>query len=153
MSDPVKDASESGWIAEHRKIYLEDGEAGHMWDSTFLGGPGPLPTLLLFTRGRKSGKESIMPLIYGEADGGYVVIASKGGAPTHPGWYHNLMAQGNASLKVKNDKFEATARVAKGKEREELWAQMATVYPPYEDYQKRAGNREIPVIVFSKSTT
>ena len=56
MSDPIRELSESGWIAEHRKLYLEDGVAGHMWDSTVGGGPGPLPTLLLFTTGRKSGQ-------------------------------------------------------------------------------------------------
>ncbi len=68
MSDPIIEASERGWIANHRKLYLEDGNAAHLWDSTVGGGPGPLPTLLLFTTGRKSGKESIMPLLYGKVD-------------------------------------------------------------------------------------
>ena len=70
MSDPIIEASERGWIAEHRALYLKDGEAAHLWDSSVAGGPGPLPTLLLFTMGRKSGKESIMPLLYGKVDGG-----------------------------------------------------------------------------------
>ena len=87
MSDPIKELSESGWIAEHRKLYLENGVAGHMWDSTVGGGPGPLPTLLLFTTGRKSGQESIMPLLYDKVESGYAIIASKGGFPTHPGWW------------------------------------------------------------------
>ena len=147
MSDPILELSENGWIAEHRKLYLEDGEAGHMWDSTIGGGSGPLPTLLLFTTGRRSGKESIMPLLYGKVDGGYAIIASKGGSPKHPGWYHNLKARGDVKLKVANDELEATARVTTGDEREKVWAQMAEMYPPYVDYQKSAGAREIPVVV------
>lgn len=150
MSDPIKEASDSGWIAKHRELYLEDGEAGHLWDSTVGGGPGPLPTLLLFTTGRKSGKESIMPLLYGKVDGGYAIIASKGGDPKHPGWYHNLKADSSVKLKVANDTFDATARVAEGEERERIWRQMVEMYPPFGDYQTRAsaeGGREIPVVV------
>ncbi len=147
MSDPIKELSETGWIAEHRKAYLEDGAAAHMWDSTVGGGPGPLPTLLLFTTGRKSGAEGIMPLLYGKVDTGYAIIASKGGHPKHPGWYHNLVAQGDVKVKVANDEFPATARVTSGAEREKVWAQMAEMYPPFVDYQKAAGAREIPVVV------
>ena len=147
MSDPIKELSESGWIAEHRKLYLENGVAGHMWDSTVGGGPGPLPTLLLFTTGRKSGQESIMPLLYDKVESGYAIIASKGGFPTHPGWYHNLRAQPEVKVKVVNDEFGATARVATEAERERIWAQMAEMYPPYSDYAKAASPREIPVVV------
>ena len=99
--DPVIEASERGWIAEHRSQYLKDGEAAHLWDSTVAGGPGPVPTLLLFTTGRKSGKDSIMPLIYGKVDDGYAIIASKGGTPTHPGWFHNLRAQGTVKISAR----------------------------------------------------
>lgn len=56
MTDVIKEASESGWIAEHRNKYLEDGEAAHLWDSTFAGGPGPLPTLLLTTRAARAAR-------------------------------------------------------------------------------------------------
>ncbi len=147
MSDPVIEASERGWIAEHRNEYLKDGEAAHVWDSTVAGGPGPVPTLLLFTTGRKSGKESIMPLIYGKVDDGYAIIASKGGTPTHPGWFHNLRAQGTVKIKVANDEFEADTRVASGDEREKIWSQMADMFPPYTNYKKSAGDREIPVVV------
>lgn len=147
MSDPIKELSQSGWIADHRNLYLKDGEAAHLWDSTVGGGPGPLPTLLLFTTGRKSGNESIMPLLYGKVDGGYAIIASKGGNPKHPGWYHNLTAKDAVKVKVANDEFQATARVASGGEREKIWAQMAKMYPPFADYQKAAGARVIPVVV------
>ena len=147
MSDPIKELSETGWIAEHRSLYLKDGEAAHLWDSTVGGGPGPLPTLLLFTTGRKSGKESIMPLLYGKVDGGYAIIASKGGYPKHPGWFHNLKAASDVKVKVANDEFQATARITSGAEREKVWAQMAEMYPPFHDYQKAASPREIPVVV------
>lgn len=150
LIDSLVEDSKSGWIAEHRKLYLEDGEAGHMWDSSPAGGPGLVPTLLLYTIGRNSGTESILPLIYGEVDGGYAVIASRGGAPKHPGWYHNVMAQAQAQVKVANDHFQVKARVATGDERSRVWAQMAEIYPPYNDYQVSAGAREIPVVILEK---
>ncbi len=146
MSDPIIEANTTGWIAEHRNKYLADGDAGHMWDSSAAGGPGLLPTLLLTTIGRKSGKESIMPLLYGKVTGGYAIIASKGGAPKHPGWYHNLRAQDQVQVQVAKDVFSASARVASGAEREQIWAQMSAMYPPYVDYQAKT-SREIPVIV------
>jgi deazaflavin-dependent oxidoreductase (nitroreductase family) len=80
------------WITDHVELYLSEPEKAHLWDSTIGGGPGPLPTLLLIARGAKSGKLRPLPLLYQEMDGKYVVIGSKGGAPTHPGWYVNLRA-------------------------------------------------------------
>lgn len=151
MTDPILKASTSGWIAEHREKYLANGAEGHMWDSAPLGGPGLLPTLLLTTIGRKSGEARIMPLIYGETEaGGYIVIASKGGAPKHPAWYLNLLAQPEVEVQVIDDKFSARARVASGEERAALWVQQEKLYPPYNDYQKNAGDREIPVIVLDR---
>jgi len=150
MIDALVEDSKSGWINNHREQYLADGEAGHMWDSAPAGGPGPVPTLLLFTTGRKSGNESIMPLIYGEVEGGYAIIASRGGATTHPGWYHNLMAQDQVKVKVANDFFEVTSRVATGEERAKVWDQLVTIYPPYNDYQATAGAREIPVVILKR---
>ena len=72
------------WIAEHIELYRTDPEKARMWDSTPLGGPGVLPTLLLTTTGRKSGELRPLPLIYSEAGDSCVVIASKGGMPNHP---------------------------------------------------------------------
>ncbi len=147
MSDPIIEASATGWIAEHRDLYLNDPEKGHLWDSTFAGGPGPLPTLLLTTIGRKSGNESVMPLLYGKVDDGYAIIASKGGDPKHPGWYHNIRAQGEIKAQVASDVFQAKTRVAAGGEREAIWEQMVAMYPPFGDYQVKAGDREIPVVI------
>jgi deazaflavin-dependent oxidoreductase (nitroreductase family) len=134
------------WIARHVEQYLADGEAGHLWDSSMAGGPGPLPTLLLTTVGRKSGEERIMPLLYSKIDRGYVLVASKGGAPQHPAWYLNLLARPAVKVQVANDRFDATARVAGGDERARLWEQMADMYPPYRDYQAKT-SREIPIVV------
>ena len=134
-------------IDDHLRRYVEsDGKDGHMWDSTPVGGPGPIPTLLLTTTGRRSGKPIVMPLIYGEADGNYVVVASKGGAPQHPGWYLNLAAQPQVEVQVLAKRFRAKARTSTGTERARLWEKMATIYPPYNDYQKKT-EREIPVVV------
>ena len=70
------------WVRDHILRYLEsDGADGHMWD---LGGPRLVPTLLLTTTGRKSGKPQLLPLIYGKTENGYAIVASKGGAPSHP---------------------------------------------------------------------
>ena len=139
--------SEIPWIAEHTELYRTDPEKAHMWDSTMLGGPGPLPTLLLTTTGRKSGESRALPLIYGEAGDSYVVIASKGGLPNHPIWYLNLEANPSCELMVGPKPVSARARVAEGEERERLWKQMAAMYPPYNEYQERAGERTIPVAV------
>lgn len=135
------------WIADHLQRYLDtDGADGHLWDSAPVGGPGPIPTLLLTTTGRRSGNPIVMPLIYGEAGGNYVVVASKGGAPKHPGWYLNLAAHPDVEVQILARRFRATARTASGAERAELWKQMAAIYPPYNDYQAKT-DREIPVVV------
>ncbi len=135
------------WIAEHIQLYRTDPEKARLWDSAPLGGPGVLPTLLLTTTGRKSGEPRALPLIYGESGSSYVIIASKGGAPTHPVWFLNLEAKPECELMVGAKAVTARARVAEGEERERLWKQMAELYPPYDEYQERAGDRTIPVIV------
>ncbi len=135
------------WIADHVRLYREDPDQAHMWDATMAGGKGLLPTLLLTSTGRKSGEPRPLPLIYKKVGDNYVIIASKGGAPTHPAWYLNLVAEPNCHVQVGRDEMEATARTASGAEREDLWSQLGEVYPPYHDYQKSAGDREIPVVV------
>jgi deazaflavin-dependent oxidoreductase (nitroreductase family) len=90
-----------------------------------------------------------MPLIYGRTNDHYVVIASKGGAPQHPGWYHNLMAQEKVTVQVIEDIFAATTRIAFGEERKAIWRQMVEIYPPFTDYQDKT-DREIPVVVLER---
>ena len=137
------------WIADHMQRYIETGADGHMWDSAPVGGPGPIPTLLLTTTGRRSGKSLVMPLIYGGANGAYVVIASKGGAPKHPAWYLNLATNTEVEVQVIADRFRAKARTATGDERTNLWKMMREIYPPYDEYQGKT-DREIPVIVLER---
>ena len=140
------------WIRDHLERYLaSDGEDGHLWDASLGGGEGMISTLILTTTGRKSGDPLPLPLIYGEVDGGYVVIASKGGAPAHPAWYLNLEAKPEVQVQVKADKFQARARTATGAERAAIWEQMVGIYAPYADYQVRAGERQIPVVVLERS--
>jgi deazaflavin-dependent oxidoreductase (nitroreductase family) len=143
----MADFSKIPWIAEHIRLYRTDPEKAHLWDSTPVGGPGPLPTLLLTTRGRKSGEPRALPLIYGTVGDSYVVIASKGGMPTHPHWFLNLEAEPACEPQVGAKRVSARARVAEGEERARLWKQMAGIYPPYDDYQKNARDRTIPVVV------
>ena len=149
MTNPLKQASIDGWIADHRKQYQTDPAAGHMWDAKRPNSTGPVPTLLLTTRGRRTGEESIMPLIYGRTGNDYVVIASKGGAPRHPGWYHNLMAQDEVTVQVIHDIFQARTHVAKDQERATIWTTMVDIYPPYADYQEKT-KREIPVVILER---
>ena len=143
----MADFSQIPWIKEHLELYASDPVKAHDWDSSHLGGPGVLPTLLLTTTGRKSGEPRTMPLIYGTHGDSYVIIASKGGMPNHPIWYLNLEANPECRLQIAAKQVTARARTVTGPEREEIWQAMAKLYPPYDDYQKNAGDRVIPVVV------
>ena len=134
------------WIAEHVRLYFEDPEKAHMWDSTPVGGPGILPTLLLTTIGRKSGEPRHLPLLYQKTNGAYIIVASKGGAPSHPAWYLNLLTNPKCEMRVGAEHHHVIARIAEGDERSKLWNVMAKLYPEYNNYQA-ATDREIPVVV------
>lgn len=128
---------------EHVRRYEEtNGEVGHDWE-------GGAPCLILTTKGRKTGREHKFPLIYQEHEGAYVVVASKGGAPEHPGWYRNLLANPEVKVQVKADKFTARARTASDEERAKLWPKMVKVWPDYEEYQKKT-DRKIPVVILER---
>ena len=105
-----------------------------------------VPTLLLTTTGRKSGELRSVPLFYFSDGANYVLIGSKGGAPTHPSWFPNLVADPHAWVHVKRKRVAVTAEVVEGDDRERLWAVAAAAYPPYHEYQERANPREIPVV-------
>lgn len=137
------------WITDHIRLYQTDPEKAHYFDFSFVGVSAPVPTLLLTTKGRKSGRAIPTPLIYGKAGDSFVVIGSKGGAADHPDWYLNLMATPDCEIQVACDHHRCRARTAAGAERADLWTQLASIYPPYDDYQKSAGAREIPVVVLT----
>ena len=112
---------------------------------------GWAPLILLTTTGAKSGQERISPLMsvpYGE---NYLAVASKGGAPENPLWYNNILAHPDVTVEVGNEKFAATARLLHGAEREAAFAQAASVFPNYAEYQKNT-EREIPVFLLERHT-
>jgi deazaflavin-dependent oxidoreductase (nitroreductase family) len=137
------------WMKDHADRYLKSGGTdGHMYTINNPGQPSrTVPSLLLTTAGRKSGDKWMFPLFYGEAGKSYFVIASKGGAPEHPGWYRNMLANPEVDLQVGTKKMKARARTASGGERAKLWKQAVEFFPPYADYEKKAAGREIPVVV------
>lgn len=150
MAEPSTSSELPEWIKNHLTRYLAtDGEDGYLWDSSLGGGKGLVPTLLLTTTGRKTGRSLTLPLIFGESGADTVVVASKGGAPTHPSWYLNLQAHPQVQVQIKADRFKARARTATGAEREALWKQMVGIYPRYVDLQQKT-TREIPVVVLSR---
>jgi len=106
--------------------------------------------LLLTTRGAKSGKERINPLAFTRDGDNYVIIASKGGSPTHPDWYRNILANPEVGVEVATqsgvDQFVAHARTAEGEERQRLYNAQAALMPNFAEYQKKT-SREIPVVV------
>jgi len=106
-------------------------------------------TLLLTTTGRTSGEQRTTPLIYVRDGDDYVIVASKGGAPQHPGWYRNILKSPEVELQVKDDVFRARARTATGDERERLWRKANEMWPHYDEYQQKT-DREIPVVVLER---
>ena len=137
-----------GWMVEHANRYISSGGTdGHMYKTTLPNGSEiTAPALLLTTTGRKSGEKFLLPLFYGKERDSYFVIASKGGAPQHPGWYRNLLAHPDVEVQVGTAKMKARARTATGEERARLWEKALKFWPPYADYQ-RTTQREIPVVV------
>ena len=149
MIDAKVPAGLPQWMTDHIDRYLKSGgKDGHMYTISRPGSPAlTVPSLLLTTTGRKSGQSYIFPLFYGETGKSYFVIASKGGAPEHPGWYRNILGNPKVEIQVGPEKMHAVARTATGEERAALWKQAVAFFPPYADYEVKAGTREIPVVV------
>ena len=128
--------------SEHVRVYRETGgERGYHWRGATI--------LLLTTTGRNSGQERTTPLIHRTDDGRWVIVASKGGAPEHPGWYENLKASPEATIQVKDEQIPVRAGTAEGEERERLWRAMTEVWPAYDEYQAKT-SREIPIVILSR---
>jgi deazaflavin-dependent oxidoreductase (nitroreductase family) len=124
---------------EHvRRYEASDGKVGHDWNGTSV--------LILHTKGRKSGKVRKFPLIYGRDGEDYVLVASKGGAPDHPGWYRNLVANPDARIQVRGEQLDVTARTGTPEEKRRVWPVMTAQWPEYDDYQRKTP-RDIPVIL------
>lgn len=106
--------------------------------------------LLLTTKGAKSGKEVTTPLVYSKDGDRLVIIASMGGAPKNPAWYHNLKANPEVTLEVGAEKFQANASEVTGAERERLYAQHAEMMPAFNEYKEKT-SRVIPVIALTRA--
>ncbi len=133
-----------GWVSEHIRRYLDsNGEDGHIWNG--------VPTLLLTTTGRRTGKARTTPLIYGKVEGEetYVIVASRGGAEHHPSWFLNLVESPSVELRVGSDVFDANARTAGPDEKPALWNMMAGIWPQYNEYQAKT-DRVIPVVILER---
>ncbi|MCX4386431.1 nitroreductase family deazaflavin-dependent oxidoreductase [Micromonospora peucetia] len=141
-SEQVLDSPQD-WVADHIRRYVEtDGAEGHEWQ------PGVF-TLLLTTRGRRSGKLRRTALIYGRDGDAYLVVASQGGDPKHPAWYLNLLDEPLVEVQVGGERFTARARTATAREKPRMWSTMAAAWPAYDDYQAKT-DREIPVVVLER---
>ena len=138
------------FIRNHVRDYLEtEGETGHLWDSTSVGGNGLVATLLLVTVGRKSGRVRTLPIGYTKAEAGYLIVGSKGGAPKHPAWYLNLVANPEVSVQVGSDRFDARARVLEGDARDSHWALLVERAPQFKAYQDGI-ERQIPIVLLER---
>jgi deazaflavin-dependent oxidoreductase (nitroreductase family) len=133
--------SPTQWVREQVELYESSGGT----QGTTLMDTG-LPVIVLTTRGAKSGKIRKTPLMRVEHDGQYAVVASLGGAPKHPVWYHNIKSDPHVELQDGPERQELTAREVTGDEKATWWERAVAAYPPYEDYQKKT-DREIPVFV------
>lgn len=135
--------SETLFGDRHVERYRETGgEVGHIWKRGSK-------ILLLTTRGRVTGNPGTVPLIYENDGDGLVIVASKGGAPTHPGWYRNLAKTPEVEVQVLDEVFPARARTVEGDERERLWRLVNEQWPDYDRYAERT-DRRIPVVVLER---
>ncbi len=117
---------------------------------TVTGRMAGRPLLLLTTTGAKSGKAFTTPLNYSEDNGRLVLIASRGGTPRHPDWYHNLVAHPEVTVELGGEQFRARATTAQEPERTRLFDQQAAIMPFFDDYRRQVTAREIPVVVLER---
>lgn len=133
--------STRGWVRDQVELYEKSGGT----EGLTLLDTG-LPVVIVTNRGVRTGKVRKTPLMRVEHDGRYAAVASQGGAPTHPAWYYNLLADPRVTLQDGPDQREMVARELSGSEREQWWERAVAAYPPYADYQRKT-TRLIPVFV------
>lgn len=141
MAEEILD-SPIDWVAKHIRTYVESGGTkGHKkWG---------VHTLLLTTRGRRSGRLRRTALIYGQDGDRYLLVASNGGAARNPAWYLNLVKHPEVAVQVGPQQFAARARTATAAEKSRLWPLMASIWPDYDRYRKRTA-RDIPLIIVER---
>lgn len=124
---------------DHVRSYEETaGQVGHDWNGTSC--------LILHARGRKSGALRKVPLIYARDGDDYVIVASKGGAAEHPGWYLNLLAHPDVAIQVWGEVIPVTARTGSAEDKRRVWPAMVAQWPDYDAYQAKCP-RDIPVVL------
>jgi deazaflavin-dependent oxidoreductase (nitroreductase family) len=134
--------SPRGWVAEQVELY--EGSGGTK--GLTLRDTG-LPVIIVTNRGRKTGAIRKTPLMKVVDGRNYILVASQGGAPKHPFWYHNLKAEPNVEIRDETEVYQMRVReVVDAAERQRLWAIAVEAYPPYQEYQDRT-DRVIPVFV------
>ncbi|MFJ3951024.1 nitroreductase family deazaflavin-dependent oxidoreductase [Streptomyces libani] len=137
--------SPAQWVRDQVELYETSGGK----DGTTMRG---MPVVILTTRGAKSGKIRKSPLMRVEHDGTYAVVASLGGAPRHPVWYHNLVADPRVELQDGPVRRDMTAREVTGTEKALWWGRAVEAFPDYDEYQKKT-DRQIPVFVLEPTAT
>ncbi len=133
--------STAKWVRDQVELYESSGGT----EGTTLRDTG-LPVVIVTNRGTKSGKIRKTPLMRVEHEGRYAAVASKGGAPEHPYWYANLLAEPHVELQDGPARQDMRARVVEGEERAQWWERAVAAFPPYASYQEKT-EREIPVFV------
>jgi deazaflavin-dependent oxidoreductase (nitroreductase family) len=145
--DGTYEPSTSGWVRDQVEEY--EGSGGTRGTTLLDTG---LPVVIITNRGVSSGKVRKTPVMRVEHDGRYAAVASKGGAPDHPAWYHNLRANPQVELQDGPRRQEMVAREISGAERAQWWERAVAAYPPYADYQEKT-SRQIPVFVLEPAGT
>ncbi len=146
MSENELNEEATDYNAFNRRLIEEFRANGGKVGGMFAGAP----LLLLTTIGAKSGQPRVAPLAYTTDNGRLVIIASKGGAPTNPDWFHNLRANPDVTVEVGTDTFAARATIPEGTERQRLFDQMAAQMPDFAEYQRNT-TRKIPVVVLERA--
>lgn len=133
------------WVSEQVEAYERSNGA----EANTLRETG-IPIIVMTCKGHKSGAIRKVPLMRVEHEGDYALVASKGGAPAHPGWYHNLVADSTITMQDGPEPFAATVDIVTGDERAAWWERAVAVFPTYTDYEEKT-DREIPVFVTRRS--
>src|SRR5918993_6016315 len=147
MPETEQDKKSTDYNEFNRQLIEEFRANGGKVTGIFAGAP----LLLLTTTGARSGRPRVTPLVFTTDNGRLIVIASKGGAPTHPDWYYNLRANPEVTVEVRTESFPARAMITTGAERQRLFDQMAARMPNFAEYQRNT-TRQIPVVVLERAS-
>lgn len=141
---PGPPRSKDDWVGNNRPVIEKFRRDGRRTS-------GRAPLLLLTTKGARTGRERVTPLNFSRDGDRYIVMATKGGSPTHPDWYHNLVVHPIVVVEANGEQFTANAKVSTGAERKRLLQIHSTAMPFFGAYERRVKKREIPVIALERA--